>query len=173
MASVLWISDLSSAVCSSDLSGLHPGRVPDPDATPLAPEPGACAGADDCGHRAGGVSPTVPQAPESAGRPRSQGWRDAFVTAVERLNGDIFWAPASKSEDVVTRFGDEARAVFGPIPYGDCASVSARSIPLQVEGNAVDLMPNPAMAGRPLPFEHRDPRGTVVNNRKSVVEGKR
>src|SRR3546814_5859721 len=61
----------------SDSSGLHPGRVQDPDASPLAPEPGACAGADDCGHLAGGVSPTVPQAPESAGRPPSQAWRDA------------------------------------------------------------------------------------------------
>src|SRR3546814_18185123 len=70
----------------SDSSGLHPGRVQDPDASPLAPEPGACAGADDCGHLAGGVSPTVPQAPESAGRPPSQAWRGAFVTAVERLN---------------------------------------------------------------------------------------
>ena len=35
-------------------------------------------------------------------------------------NGDIFWAPASKMGDRVTRFGDEARAVFGPIPDGDC-----------------------------------------------------
>src|SRR3546814_17161989 len=105
----------------SDSSGLHPGRVQDPDASPLAPEPGACAGADDCGHLAGGVSPTVPQAPESAGRPPSPAWRDAFVTAVERLNGDIFWAPAAQSEDGVTRFGPAARDRFGSIPYGDGA----------------------------------------------------
>src|SRR3546814_5102181 len=124
-------------------SGLHPGRVQDPDASPRAPGPGACAGAENCGHLAEGVSPTVPQAPESAGRPPSQAWRDAFVTAVERLHGDIFWEPASTSEDVVTRFGDEARAVFGPIPYGDCASVTARSITLKVAGNNDELKPNP------------------------------
>src|SRR3546814_14097394 len=94
----------------SDSSGLHPGRVQDPDASPLAPEPGACAGADDCGHLAGGVSPTVPQDPESAGRPPSQALRVAFVPAVARLNGDIFWEPTAKGADVVTQFGHRGRA---------------------------------------------------------------
>src|SRR3546814_5708939 len=42
------------------------------------------------------------------------------------------------------------------------------SIPLQVEGNAGDLKPNPAMAGRPLAFEHRDHSGTVVKWTDSV-----
>ena len=35
-----------------------------------------------------------------------------FAAAVFSLNGDIFWAPASKSNEIVTNFGDEARAVF-------------------------------------------------------------
>jgi hypothetical protein len=85
-----------------------------------------------------------------------------FADIVQRWNGDIFWAPASASSNVITRFGDEARAVFGPIPDGDCAAASARTLPLEVDGNIVDLKPNPGKAGYPLEFEHRDPAGNVV-----------
>lgn len=99
--------------------------------------------------------PRVPESPSQAGR-------DAFIAGVERLNGDIFWAPASKSADVITRSGDEARAVFGPIPYGDCAADTARFLHLQVEGNSVDLKPNPEVPGNPLAFEHRDHNGNIV-----------
>ncbi|MEF0943832.1 hypothetical protein [Rhizobium sp. BR 362] len=85
-----------------------------------------------------------------------------FADAVERWNGDFLWAPASQTSDVVTRFGDEARAVFGPIPDGDCTDGAAQTIPLQIDGNVVDLKPNPAKPGNPLEFEHRDAAGAVV-----------
>src|SRR4051812_33502136 len=39
---------------------------------------------------------------------------NSFFDTVLRWNGDIFWQPASQTGDVITRFGDEARAVFGP-----------------------------------------------------------
>jgi hypothetical protein len=88
--------------------------------------------------------------------------KSLFPMAVLRLNGDIFWAPASESRDTITNFGDEARAVFGPIPDADCSDGVAKSIPLEVEGNIVDLKPNPSKPNHPLEFEHRDPTGAVV-----------
>ena len=69
---------------------------------------------------------------------------------------------ASESNDPVTRFGDEARAVFGPIPDADCGNANARIFPLEVDGNIVDLVPNPAKPGHPLEFQHRDFAGNVV-----------
>ncbi|BCG96537.1 hypothetical protein MesoLj131a_54010 [Mesorhizobium sp. 131-2-1] len=86
----------------------------------------------------------------------------SFADAVARWNPDIFWAPASKSPDVITRSGDEARAVFGPIPDGDCDSPQMKVIPLEVDGNVVDLKPNPTKPGSPLEFEHRNENGEVV-----------
>jgi hypothetical protein len=86
----------------------------------------------------------------------------AFAGAVLRWNGDIFWAPASESNDPVTRFGDEARAVFGPIPQADCGDANARILPVEVDGNVVDLLPNSAKPGHPLEFQHRDFAGNVV-----------
>ncbi len=86
----------------------------------------------------------------------------SFAEAVTRWNPDIFWAPASKSTDVITRSGDEARAVFGPIPDGDCDSPQMQVIPLEVDGNVVDLKPNPTKPGSPLEFEHRNENGEVV-----------
>ena len=85
-----------------------------------------------------------------------------FADTVMRWNGDIFWAPASQSGEAVTRSGDEARAVFGPIPVGDCGGPHARIVPREVDGNIVELRPNPAKSGRPLEFEHRDEAGNVV-----------
>ncbi|MER9256006.1 hypothetical protein NKI59_30430 [Mesorhizobium sp. M0598] len=79
-----------------------------------------------------------------------------------RWNGDIFWPPASENNEPVTRFGDEARAVFGPIPDADCGNANARVLPLEVDGNMVDLVPNPAKPGHPLEFQHRDFAGNVV-----------
>jgi len=84
-----------------------------------------------------------------------------FVAKVISLNGDIFWAPASKSNEIVTNFGDEARAVFGPIPDTDCGK-SAETVRLEVDGNSVDLRPNPDKPGNPLQFEHRDASGQLV-----------
>jgi hypothetical protein len=91
----------------------------------------------------------------------------SFADAVQRWNGDIFWKPASASSNVVTRFGDEARAVFGPIPYGDCRD-GAKTIAVEVEGNIVDLKPNLAKKGHPLQFEHRDATGRVVKWTDSI-----
>lgn len=90
------------------------------------------------------------------------GDRASFAEAVTRWNGDIFWAPASKSTNVVTRSGDEARAVFGPIPDGDCGGPQMKVIPREVDGNVVDLKPNPGKPGFPLEFEHRNETGEVV-----------
>jgi hypothetical protein len=85
-----------------------------------------------------------------------------FAEIVRRWNGAFQWAPASASSDTITRFGDEARAVFGQIPEGDCSDGQARIIPLQIEGNIVDLKPNPGKEGHPLEFEHRDAAGNFV-----------
>ncbi|MDM9625613.1 hypothetical protein QTL95_06890 [Rhizobium sp. S152] len=98
-------------------------------------------------------------------RPNSRGATDLQIMSaeiVDRLNGDILWAPATASTDVVTRMGDEARSVFGPIPDIDCGDASAKTIPLEIDGNIVDLKPNPGKAGHPLEFEHRDISGAVV-----------
>ncbi|WP_246738016.1 hypothetical protein [Rhizobium grahamii] len=86
----------------------------------------------------------------------------SFAELANRWNGDVLWAPASASTDVITRFGDEARAVFGPIPDIDCGDNAAKVIPLEIDGNIVDLKPNPGVAGSPLQFEHRDTAGRVV-----------
>ncbi len=85
--------------------------------------------------------------------PSSDLERREFAEALVRLNGSIFWRPASKSTNLVTKSGDEARAVFGPIPDGDCGGPEAKTIPREVDGNIVDLRPNPAKPGHPLEFE--------------------
>ncbi len=59
--------------------------------------------------------------------------------AVDRLNGDIFWAPASgftAENSWPNIFGDEARSVFGPIPSVSCAD----GMPLhaEVHGNRIE-----------------------------------
>lgn len=87
---------------------------------------------------------------------------NSFAQAVQRWNGGFLWEPASASANTITRFGDEARAVFGPIPDGDCSDSSAKAMPLQVEGNVADLKPNQEKAGHPLEFEHRDIEGKLV-----------
>lgn len=84
-----------------------------------------------------------------------------FAANIIALNGDIFWAPASKSIAPITQFGDEARSVFGPIPTIDCTS-AALTTRTEVNGNSVDIKPNPNKQGSPLEFEHRDPSGRVV-----------
>lgn len=90
-------------------------------------------------------------------------WEEtSFARTIQRWNGPFLWAPASASSDTITRFGDEARAVFGPIPDGDCSDNVARTIPLQIDGNIVDVKPNPSKPDQPLEFEHRDPSGNVV-----------
>lgn len=86
----------------------------------------------------------------------------SFAEITNRWNGDFLWKPASASSDIITRFGDEARAVFGPIPDVDCSDASAKIIPLEIDGNIVDLKSNPNLAGNPLQFEHRDTNGNIV-----------
>jgi hypothetical protein len=86
-------------------------------------------------------------------------WAKALLAA----NQDIFWAPASKASgtEPITQFGDEARAVFGPLPPMDC-SATALVTHLEVDGNVVRLKPNKGKPGQPLEFEHRDAFGQVV-----------
>jgi hypothetical protein len=86
----------------------------------------------------------------------------SFAEITNRWNGDFLWKPASASGDTITRFGDEARAVFGPIPDVNCGDASAKILPLEIDGNIVDLKPNPNVAGNPLQFEHRDTNGNIV-----------
>ncbi|MDX8463921.1 hypothetical protein RFM67_34500, partial [Mesorhizobium sp. VK2D] len=105
---------------------------------------------------------STPRAGERQGSDQDDVDSKSFAKAVTRWNPDIFWPPASKSTDVITRSGDEARAVFGPIPDGDCDSPQMKVIPLEVDGNVVDLKPNPTKPGSPLEFEHRNVSGEVV-----------
>ncbi|MBB5663865.1 hypothetical protein GGE68_002055 [Rhizobium leguminosarum] len=90
-----------------------------------------------------------------------------------KWNGEIFWAPASKETDVNLRYGDEARAVFGPIPKFDVTTLGAVALPdgwksetaslwVEVDGNRAELKRNPAKPGNPWEFEHRDFRGNIV-----------
>lgn len=90
------------------------------------------------------------------------GWYGRFGKIVESWNADILWEPATASQDVITRFGDEVRSVFGPIPLGDCTAPGSRRLILEVDGNSVDLMPNLSKPGAPLEFEHRDLSGNLV-----------
>ena len=89
-------------------------------------------------------------------------WGRSLAVSVRGRNGDIFWAPASKTADPIAKFGDEARAIFGPIPDADCSRQPAKTLPTEVDGNLVDLKPNPGKAGRPLEFEHRDTFGNLI-----------
>jgi hypothetical protein len=93
-----------------------------------------------------------------------------FAETVQRWNGDFLWAPASASIDPISRFGDEARSVFGNIPEGDCSDGVARTLPLQIDGNLVDLKPNLAKEGHPLEFEHRDAAGNRVRWTSGVAQ---
>ncbi len=79
-----------------------------------------------------------------------------------RWNGEVLWAPATASADPVTKFGDEARSVFGPIPDGICTGPASRRLGLEVDGNDVELEPNPSKAGSPLEFAHRDVNGQLL-----------
>ncbi len=77
-------------------------------------------------------------------------------------NGDVLWAPATASTDPVTKFGDEARSVFGPMPDGVCTGPNSRLVGLEVDGNAVRLEPNPSKAESPLEFAHRNTDGRLL-----------
>lgn len=91
-----------------------------------------------------------------------------FGEIVEAWNADILWEPAAVSQDPITKFGDEARAVFGPIPPGDCNAPDSRRLILEVDGNSVDLAPNLSKPGFPLEFEHRDVDGNLVRRTTSL-----
>lgn len=103
----------------------------------------------------------------------------AFANSVLKLNGPIFWAPASKTTDIINKAGDEIRAVFGPIPPFDTSILGKRilvdgstietaQLRLEVEGNFVELKPNPNKPNSPLEFEHTDLGGQVVRWTKKV-----
>ena len=85
-----------------------------------------------------------------------------FLDELKQLNGDIFWKPADKSDNPITKMGDEARAIFGSIPAPNCIAATAQTFPLEVDGNIVELKPNLAKPDHPLEFEHRGPEGNVV-----------
>ncbi|OWV99923.1 hypothetical protein ATY79_00790 [Rhizobium sp. R693] len=78
------------------------------------------------------------------------------------LNGGVLWAPATASADPVTKFGDEARSVFGPMPDGACTGANSQQVGLEVDGNVVTLEPNRSKTGAPLEFAHRDIAGRLV-----------
>lgn len=93
-----------------------------------------------------------------------------FADVVQRWNGPFLWQPASASSNPVSRLGDEARAVFGAIPDADCTDGAGRSINLEVDGNVVDLRPNPEKEGSPLEFEHRNVAGDLVKWTSSIAQ---
>jgi hypothetical protein len=95
----------------------------------------------------------------------------AFADLVQRWNGAYLWAPASASTETITRFGDEVRAVLGPIPEGSCADGgNTKTLSLQIDGNIVDLKPNLNKPGHPLEFEHRDVAGNLVKWTSSIFQ---
>lgn len=87
---------------------------------------------------------------------------DVFIEEVWTQNRHVLWVPASASTDPVTRFGDEVRSVFGPMPLGDCAGPQSKRLGVEVDGNQVELEPNPDKPGSPLEFVHRNSAGKVV-----------
>ncbi|ARP67095.1 MULTISPECIES: hypothetical protein [Mesorhizobium] len=99
---------------------------------------------------------------------------DYFSSKVNRWNGNIFWAPASKETDINLRYADEVRAVFGPIPPFDVTTlgrfvrsdgsvIETRATYVEVDGNRAELKPNSSKSGSPLEYEHRDKNGVFVN----------
>ncbi len=114
------------------------------------------------------ISETRSSALMGMGGPREDG--TLLAQTIQAWNGDFLWEPAATSSNTITKFGDEARSVFGPIPDGDCGDSAARTIPLQIDGNIVDLKPNPEVAGHPLQFEHRDTEGNVVKWTNGIAQ---
>lgn len=104
-----------------------------------------------------------------AGERRFTAEARAFADIVQQWNGDYLWAPATASDNIITRFGDEARAVFGPIPDADCNDPAAKTLTLEIDGNIVDLKPNPDKPGNPLEFEHRNVWGDIVKWTHSIA----
>ncbi|WP_018238266.1 hypothetical protein [Ensifer sp. BR816] len=89
------------------------------------------------------------------------GRTDGFAEALEAWNRELLWAPAAATEAPITKFGDELRAVFGPVPAGDCLAEGSRRLSLEVDGNLVELRRNPANSNA-LQFEHVDASGRHV-----------
>jgi hypothetical protein len=96
-----------------------------------------------------------------------------------KWNGGLLWSPASKNTDIVIRFGDEVRSVFGPIPPFDVTTLGKRTtssgwtietglLRVEVDGNVVELKPNTSKMGSPLEFEHRDAKDNFVKWTKIV-----
>jgi hypothetical protein len=86
----------------------------------------------------------------------------AFADRVAAWNPAVFWAPASKAPyRSVARAGDEARAVFGPLPPVDCTDSGSKLLGLEVDGDAVDLVPDPDSGGAPR-FRFTDASGAFV-----------
>ena len=102
-----------------------------------------------------------------------------FISRVSDWNGSIFWAPASNSNDIIIRAGDEIRSVFGSIPPFDVTTLGERTnsdgwrivtanLPTEVDGNRVQLRPNSTLPGSPLEFEHTDVNGNHIKWTTSV-----
>jgi hypothetical protein len=98
---------------------------------------------------------------------------DYIAAKIRAWNGDIFWAPASKSTEIILRYADEVRSVLGPIPKFDTttigkftrpdgSTIETATIPLEVDDNRVELKPNPSKPGSPLEFAHTDVNGKLV-----------
>lgn len=86
---------------------------------------------------------------------------NGFAKTLETWNRKNLWAPASATEKPITKFGDELRTVFGPVPKGDCLAKESRRLSLEVDGNLVELRPNPSKSNA-LAFEHLDALGRHV-----------
>lgn len=91
-----------------------------------------------------------------------------FIEEIWNQNRQILWAPASGSADPITRFGDEVRSVFGPMPLGDCAGPGSKRLGIEVEGNQVELESNPDKPSSPLEFVHRNAAGEVVRRTRDL-----
>ena len=87
----------------------------------------------------------------------------AGLTAIMlRWNGNIFWPPASKTTSLSHGSAMRLAPFSAQFLDADCGNANARVLPLEVDGNMVDLVPNPAKPGHPLEFQHRDFAGNVV-----------
>jgi hypothetical protein len=105
---------------------------------------------------------------------------DYLATKISAWNGDIFWAPASKSTEIILRAADEVRAVFGPIPNFDVTTlgqfsradgwtITTAMLPTEVDGNIVQLKPNPSKRGNLSNSSIRTLTETLSNGRKQLI----
>ncbi len=94
----------------------------------------------------------------------SETWQSRIIG----LNSSNLWQPAPEKDlntgemlpgSIVA--GDQARAVLGKIPVMQCDATDTVTIHVQVNGNQVRLLPNPAIDGRKQ-FAHINTQGDIV-----------